>query len=163
MNPNNTVPQKPASSVPERRKPGALRVDIPAISELPDGQCEAALHVALDRIADAAETDPLQGLASLIDLMQRVNIELYKCFAPAAIQAAQNTAVVAQHALGTPQVPGLTSNVSKDQQRTITTLAELQESIVKMGVAAVKIRAEVERQRRGAHGRNKDSENSEED
>jgi hypothetical protein len=141
---------KLTSSLPEKSRREVGRVDIPAISELPDAQCEAALHVALDRIVEVSEEDPLQGLADIIALMQKVNIELYKCYAPTAMQAAQNTAMVAQNAVGGPQVPGLAPNVTKDQMRTIGALGELEESIVKMGVAAVKTRDEIERQKRNA-------------
>ena len=116
-----------------------------------DTECEAAFHLALDRISALSAEDPLQGLASVIELMQQINMELLKSYAPVALQAAKNTATAAQHSVCGQPVPGMTPDVTKDHARTVATLGQLEETIVKMGVAAVKTRDEIERQKRSAH------------
>ena len=54
-----------------------LEIDLPAIAELSEAQCEAAIHLTVDRISELAETAPLEALDSVIALMQQASMELY--------------------------------------------------------------------------------------
>lgn len=66
---------------------------------MPDTECKAALHLALNPISEASARDPLQDLANIIELIQRINLALLKSHAPVAPQAAKNTATAAQYSV----------------------------------------------------------------
>lgn len=143
-NQKRTDIRKKTSGLPEARRPEAMTFDLPALAELPDNECEAAIHLALDRIVELSERDSLAGLSSVIDLMQKINVEIYKSYAAVGLRAAQTTAVLSQ------PTGGLSGGqqhghgpMSRDQGRLLASLTRLQEAIVKMGVAKVKTEDEI--------------------
>jgi len=123
--------------------PDEVGVDIAQVACLPDTHFEAVVHTEMDRISDMAATEPLKALGAAIGVMQGLNAELFKSYAPAVVSNAQ---MAATEALTT----GKPVAVSKEQARAIQTLMRVQESITKLGVARVKV-ADEKARRHGTH------------
>lgn len=84
---------------------------------------ETEFHAALDNIKRQAQDDPLQGLLGMIKLMQDLNYELVKAYAPPLIEAAKNNTAVSRHEI-----------------KAIACLANLQSAITKLGMADIKVK-----------------------
>ena len=82
----------------------------------------------LDRIYRQAQDNPLQGLHDIINLMQALNIELIKAYAPPLIVAAHAKATLTRH-----------------EMKAVTCLGKLQEAITKLGAANVKVKEAIKR------------------
>ena len=116
-------------------------IDIAAIAALPDAQLEAGVHLALDQVMERAQEDPLDALGATLQVMQALNAELVKAYAPSVISNAQNAAAEAQ-------ATGKAIRTTREQSRAVTTLMRLEETMVKLGVARTKVRDEKVRRRR---------------
>lgn len=120
--------------------PGDLSVDVAKLATLPDSHFEAGIHRALDRLIANTGEHPLDVLAASIDLMQGLNAELAKAYAPAVVINAQDAASEAQQT-------GKPITISREQSRAIATLARIQETMAKMAAARVKVADEQARRR----------------
>ena len=98
------------------------------ICKPPMGQQELAFQAELDRIAAIGCDDPLSGLNEMIMLLQGINMELLKAYAPPLIEAAQVNTAVTRHEI-----------------KAIACLVNLQEAITKLGVADIKVKDLIKR------------------
>jgi hypothetical protein len=127
--------------LPEKRSPSGDPVDIASLATLPDALFEAGVHLAIDELHEQSLAHPLEALGGLLGLMFGLNSELLKTYAPPIITNAHNAATEAM-AMQKPVV------VSKEQSRALTSMLRIQESLVKLGAARVKVGDEMARRRR---------------
>lgn len=86
-------------------------------------QHESAFQTELSRITAIARDDPLSGLNAMIDLLQGINTELLKAYAPPLIVAAQTHTVFTRH-----------------EMKAVACLGQLQAAVTKLGMANVKVK-----------------------
>jgi len=88
----------------------------------PDQQ-ESTFQTELSRITAIARDDPLTGLNEMIDLLQGINMELLKVYAPPLIGAAQANTALTRH-----------------EMKAVACLVNLQSAITKLGMADIKVK-----------------------
>ena len=120
---------------------GDLTVDVASLATMPDALFEAGVHLAMDELHEQSRVHPLNALGGILDLMVGLNAELIKAYAPPVITSAQ-TAATEAFATQKPVI------VSKEQARAVTALLRVQESLVKLGAARVKVADEQARRLR---------------
>jgi len=98
------------------------------INKLPLDQQESAFQTELNRIAVIGRDDPLTGLNEMIILLQGINMELLKAYAPPLIEATKTNTAVTRHEI-----------------KAIACLVNLQEAITKLGMADIKVKALIKR------------------
>lgn len=132
--------------MPEKSNPsGDVSLDVASLATLPDALFEAGVHLAIDELHEHSLANPLEALGGLLGLMQGLNAELIKAYAPPIITNAQDAATAAM----AKQAPVV---VTKEQGRAITSMLRIQESMVKLAAARVKVADEQARRRRnGIH------------
>ena len=101
---------------------------------------EAELTIELDRLQDLANHDPLNALDKLIGIMQGLNLEVVKALAPALVE---NTQLRAAKFLKS----GNLEQTGRTESRALTSLQRTEATLVKLGVARVKVRDEIDRRR----------------
>lgn len=127
-------------NLPEKQADGVAAVCVADLASKPLPEFEAELAVELDRLQEFADHDPLNALDRLIGIMQGLNIEIVKALAPALVE---NTQLRAAKFLksGNLEQPGRT------ESRALTSLQRTEATLVKLGVARVKVRDEIDRRR----------------
>jgi len=98
------------------------------ICKPPMGQQELAFQAELDRIAAMGRDDPLAGLNEMIILLQEINMELLKAYAPPLVEAAQANTAVTRHEI-----------------KAVACLVDLQKAIMKLGMADIKVKDLIKR------------------
>jgi len=83
---------------------------------------ETEFCAALDRIYRQAQDDPLEGLRGMINLMQDINYELLKAYAPPLIEATKTNTAVTRHEI-----------------KAVACLVNLQKAITRLGMADIKV------------------------
>ena len=126
-------PKTPARA--KKPRSGDRSLDVAKFAALPDTKFEAAVHKHLDALTSYSRNEPLEALAATLDLMQGLNAELLKAIAPAVVSRTQDAAAEAQ-TTGTPIV------ITREHVRAMQSLARIQESTIKIGVARVKVHDE---------------------
>ena len=128
-----TLQQKPvfpAEQAPEM-DPGEL-------TAMSYAETEAAVSLALDRIKALTAIDPLEGLSQMLGLLQGVNIELIKAYAPVLMHNAQRKSDAFLQ-------EGKVLEDKREGNRTMVTFLRIQEATAKLGIAQVKVNDEKER------------------
>lgn len=93
------------------------------INNVPVDQQESLFQAELDKIATIGHDDSLAGLNEMIILLQGINMELLKAYAPPLIEAAKNNTAVSRHEI-----------------KAVACLVNLQEAITKLGMADIKVK-----------------------
>jgi hypothetical protein len=108
------------------------------LAVLPYPEAEAGLVEELDRITDLSVQDPLAGLDQVVTLMQGLNMELMKASAPVLVESAR---IKSDQFLA----KGKITEDKRESGRTFNQFLRLQEAVVKIGIAQIKVRDELQR------------------
>ena len=94
----------------------------------------------LDRISELSAGDPLNGLDQILGLMQGINFEMVKEYAPILLENARLTGDKFA-------ASGQIIESKREGSRTFNQFLRLQEAITKLGVAQTRVRDERERRK----------------
>lgn len=123
-----------------RREPHK-NADVAHLVDSPPVEAEAAFRRVLDDIARSGTGDPIGTLIELLALIQGMNIELIKCYFPPLLQKAKTSASTFD-----PGYPPL--NMTKEEIRAVVAFANLQNAVVRIGLAQAKLKAHGQRRKR---------------
>ncbi len=130
------------SDVPQRRDDLAAKGGIAHLASLRYHDAEAELCSIIDSYTADPEYDPLEGLASIIRLMQSVNVELVKAMAPALVE---NARLKGDHFAS----KGELAKGNREDTRALNSFFKTQEAVVKLGIAQTRVEDEIRRRRSG--------------
>jgi hypothetical protein len=136
---NSTALELPRPNLPPATRDQTdtrLRVSELAVMQYPEA--EATLTTELDRIMGVSTRDPLDALDQIIGLMQGINVEMLKAYAPVMAENARRKADSFMSS-------GKIEEDKREGSRTFNQFLRLQEGVVKLGVAQTKVRDELER------------------
>lgn len=136
-----------AESLAAKNTPSVLSVlqstteSIAEISSKPFEDLEAGIISEVDRITDLADLDPLAALEAVISSVYAVDAEIFKALAPALVENQQLRASEFSQ-------KSRISDVTRDEVRALTSFLKLQEEMVKLAAARVRVRDEIERRKK---------------
>jgi hypothetical protein len=112
-------------------------IDVAQLAPMRYPEAEAALALELDRIHRLQADDPLEGLEQILTLMQGLNMELLKAYAPVLVEDARRQSDAFMQG-GSMKSERLMNN------RALNGYLRLQEGVAKLAAAQVKVRDEKE-------------------
>jgi hypothetical protein len=137
---NSTELQTKPTSLPAEVEHNDHGLKLAELAGLPYPEAEVGLTEELDRIMGVSARDPLQGLDQVVSLMQGLNTELLKAYAPVLVE---NARIKADHFMA----KGKLTEDRREGSRAFTQFLRLQEAVVKLGVAQTKVRDELARRK----------------
>lgn len=126
------------SNLPSRQSNNETGLKVAELNGLPYPQAEALMTDEMDRISEVASLDPLQGLDLMLGLMQCVNFEIYKEYAPMLVENARLTGDKFA-------TTGVLKEDKRGGSRVFNQFLRVQETITKVGVAHTRVRDELKR------------------
>ena len=126
----------PPSTGEENPEYGDDRLDTTLLAAMSFDEVEAAVSLELERIRTLP--DPLEQLSEVIDLMQGANFEMLNSMAPVLIENARIKADAFAK-------DGKLKEDKREGNRTFNAFTRLEETIIKVGVAKVKVEDERKR------------------
>ncbi len=133
-----------AESLAAKNTPSVLQSTTESIAEIsskPFEDLEAGIISEVDRITDLADLDPLAALEAVISSVYAVDAEIFKALAPALVENQQLRASEFSQ-------KSRISDVTRDEVRALTSFLKLQEEMVKLAAARVKVGDEIERRKK---------------
>ena len=116
-------------------------VDVKNLAMLPTAEIEGVLHLALEDAFKLTQTDPLAGLHALVQIMMAGDLEALRNYMPSVISSSQATS---RDVAAT----GRKVDLSQSELRGLSAVRKVQDSLIKNGLANVKITDELARRER---------------
>jgi len=132
-----------AEGLPAESTESVLQPATESIADIackPFNEMEAGITSEIDRVTYLADLDPLAGLDAVISSLYAVDAEIFKALAPALLE---NQQLRASEFSRKSQI----SDVTRGEMRALTSFLKLQQEMVKLGAARVRVRDELVRRK----------------